>query len=63
MPLVRISMLSGRTPEQKRAVLSAVTDAVHTTLGTPLTNIRVWIDEFDSEDYMADGIWHPDTKR
>ena len=53
MPLVQINMLEGRSPEQKKALLAAVT-------GAPLPSIRVWLQEFSAEDYMAEGVWHPE---
>jgi 4-oxalocrotonate tautomerase len=56
MPLVQISMLSGRTEEQKRALLSEVSDAVHRTTGAPLDAIRIWITEFEPEHYIAGGV-------
>ncbi len=61
MPLVQINMLEGRTPEQKKALLAAVTEAVHTSIGASLPSIRVWVHEFAREDYMAEGVWHPDN--
>ena len=35
MPLVRISMKTGRTPEQQRVIGNAVYDAMHETLDVP----------------------------
>ncbi len=55
MPLVQINMLTGRTPEQKEALLRAVTDAVHESIGAPIPSIRVWINELPTTDYMAAG--------
>lgn len=55
MPLVQINMAAGRTLEQKEALLRAVTDAVHESIGAPLTSIRVWISEFERFEYMAGG--------
>ena len=60
VPLVQIDLLEGRTPEQKKALLAAVTEAVHTSIGAPLPSIRVWLREFSPEDYMAEGVWQPD---
>ena len=60
MPLIQITMLEGRSPEQKKALLSAVTEAVHTSIGASLGSIRVWVTEFSEEDYMAEGVWQPD---
>ncbi len=55
MPLVHVSMAAGRTPEQKRALLAAITQAAQDTLGAPLASIRVWITEFEPTDFMAAG--------
>jgi 4-oxalocrotonate tautomerase len=55
MPLVEIHMATGRTDEQKRALLQAVTEAVHNAIGAPVESIRVWIHEFAPSAYMAGG--------
>ena len=55
MPLIHVSMASGRTPAQKRALLQAVTAATQEALGVPLTSIRVWITEFAPEEFIAGG--------
>ena len=55
MPLVQINMLAGRTPEQKRALMEAVTAAVHDSIGAPVPSIRVWIQELGPDSYMAGG--------
>jgi 4-oxalocrotonate tautomerase len=63
MPLVEIHLLEGRTDEQKKALLSAVTAAVHTSIGAPLETIRVWVQEFSPKEYMAAGVLAADKKR
>jgi 4-oxalocrotonate tautomerase len=55
MPLVNIHMAAGRTLEQKRAVMSAITDAIVEHLGVAPESVRVWIDEFPATDYMTGG--------
>lgn len=55
MPLVNVNMAAGRTAEQKTALMRAITDAVEEHLGAPRDSIRVWITEFDADDYMAAG--------
>ncbi len=55
MPLVHVQMASGRTADQKRALMAAITDAVTTELGTARESVRVWITEFPSTDFMAGG--------
>ena len=52
MPFVQVSMGSGRTPEQKRAMLDGIVEAVHTTLGAAIDSIKVWIVELDPDDVM-----------
>ncbi len=55
MPLVEIHMLEGRTDEQKEKLLTAVTQAVHESIGAPLPTIRVWIQEFSPKEFMISG--------
>ncbi|NOX29236.1 MAG: 4-oxalocrotonate tautomerase family protein [Actinobacteria bacterium] len=55
MPLVNVHMATGRSPEQKKALLTAITDAMEEHLGTPRESVRVWISEFPPTDYMAAG--------
>jgi 4-oxalocrotonate tautomerase len=62
MPLIEIHMLEGRSDEQKRAVLDAVTEAVRDSLGAPLNTIRVWIQEFSPKEYMVAGQLYSDKK-
>jgi len=52
MPFVQVSMGSGRTPEQKRALLDGISEVVHTTLGADYDSIRVWIVELDPDDVI-----------
>ena len=53
MPFVQVSMGTGRTPEQKRALLDAISEVVHTTLGADYDSIRVWIVELDPDHVMV----------
>ncbi len=55
MPLIQVNMLKGRTPEQKAALLQAITAAVHESIGAPVASIRVWIHEFPPTDFIAGG--------
>jgi 4-oxalocrotonate tautomerase len=55
MPLIQVNMAAGRTDEQKRALLAAITEAVHTSIGAPIPSIRVWINEFPPTEFMAGG--------
>jgi 4-oxalocrotonate tautomerase len=55
--------LEGRTPEQKRALLEAITHAVQDSIGASLESIRVWINEFSREEYMAAGVLAADKQK
>ena len=55
MPLIEIHMLEGRSDQQKRALLDAVTESVRESIGAPLSTIRVWIQEFSPKEYMVAG--------
>jgi 4-oxalocrotonate tautomerase len=63
MPLVEIHLLEGRTDDQKKALLTAVTSAVHDSIGAPLETIRVWVQEFSPKEYMAAGVLAADKKK
>ena len=52
MPFVQVSMGTGRTPEQKRALLEGITEVVHTTLNADHDSIKVWIVELDPDNVM-----------
>ena len=55
MPLVEIHLLEGRSNEQKKELLQAVTQAIHSSIGAPLPTIRVWLQEFPPTEYMVAG--------
>jgi 4-oxalocrotonate tautomerase len=53
MPLVSVTMARGRTTEQKKAMLHAIADAIHASVGAPRDSIRVWINEVENTDFLA----------
>ncbi len=53
MPLVNVTMARGRSPEQKGAMLRAIADAIHDSIGAPRDSIRVWVTEVESTDFLA----------
>jgi 4-oxalocrotonate tautomerase len=55
MPFIEVHMAEGRTDEQKKALLSAITEAVQSSIGAALPSIRVWIHEFPRTECMAGG--------
>jgi 4-oxalocrotonate tautomerase len=58
MPLVQVSMVRGRTTEQKHALIAAVSSAVAETLETPIDHVRVVIYEVSAEEWGIGGRPH-----
>jgi 4-oxalocrotonate tautomerase len=56
MPLVEVSLASGRTPEQLRSLITEVTRAVSSTVGAPAKNLRVLIREIAPELWAAGDV-------
>jgi len=63
MPIIEIHMLEGRSDSQKKALLDSVTEAVRSSLGAPLSSIRVWISEFSPREYMVAGELYSDKNK
>ena len=55
-------MAEGRSPAQKKALMAAITEAMHEHLGAPRESVRVWINEFPNTDFMAGGELLADKK-
>jgi 4-oxalocrotonate tautomerase len=62
MPTVQITMLKGRTTEQKRKLVERVTDAIAEEAGTPKAAVIVAIHEVDRDDYAIGGVLVADRK-
>ncbi|MCW5721012.1 MAG: 2-hydroxymuconate tautomerase family protein [Devosia sp.] len=56
MPLVEITIIEGRSPEQKRALLFEVTGAVERAIAAPRETIRVAIRELPAEHWAIGGL-------
>jgi len=48
-------MAEGRDPAAKKALMDAITDAMHEHIGAPRDAVRVWITEVSNTDFMAGG--------
>ncbi len=55
MPLVDVSLVAGRTPEQIRDLIDRLTDAVEQALGAPRPSIRVIVRELPATHWAAGG--------
>ncbi len=56
MPLIQINLAEGRTDDEKRALLSAVTQAAVNAIGVAQSSVRVWIQEVPATDFMVGGV-------
>jgi 4-oxalocrotonate tautomerase len=56
MPIVEVTLVHGRSPEQLRAMISAVTTAVFETVAAPVESIRVIIHEVPTTHFAAGDV-------
>ena len=55
MPIIRIELIEGRTPELKQELIRRVTDAVTTTLAVQPAQVRVLLYELPPEHWAVGG--------
>ncbi len=56
MPIIQVNMMVGRTVQQKRDMVAAVTEAVVSSLGAPRESVRILINELQSEHFAVAGV-------
>jgi 4-oxalocrotonate tautomerase len=56
MPIVEVTLVNGRSPEELRAMISAVTKAVSETVAAPFESIRVIIREVPTTHFAAGDV-------
>ncbi|MFE0025030.1 2-hydroxymuconate tautomerase [Amycolatopsis sp. NPDC059021] len=56
MPFIDVSLGTGRSPEQIRALIHELTEAAHRAVGAPLANIRVVIREVAPAHWAAGDV-------
>ncbi|WP_300492510.1 tautomerase family protein [Sphingomonas sp.] len=56
MPVLNITIMAGRDEGQKQLLASALTDAVHATLGSPKAEVRIFINEVTPDNFSAGGM-------
>ncbi|MDI3533724.1 MAG: 4-oxalocrotonate tautomerase [Thermosediminibacterales bacterium] len=60
MPIVQIEMIEGRTIEQKRKLVSSVTEAICNSVDCPKEAVRIIIREMKKENIAAAGKLYTD---
>jgi 4-oxalocrotonate tautomerase len=56
MPIVQISLVSGRTPEKKEQLIKKVTDAIVEVLQIPADRVRIIIHDIPKENLGRGGV-------
>ena len=62
MPHIQITMLKGRSVEQKRKLVQRVTDAIAEEVGAAKEGVVITIVEVEREDYARGGVLMADKK-
>jgi 4-oxalocrotonate tautomerase len=56
LPIIQVELLEGRTQEQKKAMVKAVTEAVVQTINCPPEAVSIIIRDMKKENYAKAGI-------
>lgn len=62
MPTIRIDMFEGRTPEQKRALVAAITEACVKTIGASPESVDILLFDIARQNWASGGmLWSDRT--
>ena len=56
MPTLRVELMEGRTPEQKKALVQALTQAVVDTLGSKPESVDILLYDIRRGDWATGGV-------
>ena len=56
MPLIEVTLVEGRTPEQLRALMSGLTRAASEAVDAPLASVRVVVREVPATHWAAGDV-------
>ncbi len=62
MPIIQVHMIEGRTVDQKRALVTSMTDAVAKSLNVKPDDVRIILQEMAKQDYAVAGVLIADKK-
>ncbi len=62
MPTIRVEMFEGRTPEQKQALVKAITQAVVDTLGNKPDSVDVILYDIKKSEWATGGVLWSEKK-
>lgn len=56
MPLIEVTMVEGRSPQQLRTLITSITDAVEAAVGAPRDSVRVVLREVPATHWAAGDV-------
>ena len=56
MPMIEVTLVQGRTPEQLRALISGLTRAAAEAIDAPVANVRVVVREVPATHWAAGDV-------
>lgn len=56
MPIVMVNIKEGRELEQKRAMITGITNVLCETLAVPASSVRIVVNEMRNEDFAIGGV-------
>jgi 4-oxalocrotonate tautomerase len=56
MPTIRVELMTGRTPEQKKELASAITEATCKVLGTKPESVDILFFDIERHDWSTGGV-------
>ncbi len=56
MPIIEVTLVDGRSPEKKEALIAALTDAVEQSIGAPRESVRVILREIPPAHFAVAGV-------
>ncbi len=62
MPILQVTLIKGRTREQKREAAKKITEAVVETLKCPPDAVKISFQEIEKEDFASAGVLMVDSK-
>ena len=63
MPHIQITLLEGRTPEQKRRITKRITDTIVEEAGTTAENVSIAFVEVSAADFARGGVLTLDKQK
>lgn len=63
MPIINVTLIEGRTPEKKAALIKELTDAAVRAVDAPIESVRVIINEVPREHFGVAGKSKAETAK